>query len=57
MINLFERYVVDIANGNGSQHIVQVISSNKMGLNGKPFASIVRLAVLLAPTELQEGST
>ena len=57
MINLLERNIIDIANRNGCQHIVKVISTNQMGLYLYPFTSISSIGILLTPTELEEGST
>ena len=57
MVDLFERHVVNITNGNRCQHVVQVVSSDQMGLYLHPLALIVGISILLAPAELQEGGT
>ena len=57
MVYLLERNVVDIADGNGCQHIVEIVGSYQMRLHGLPFTLISSLMVLFAPAELQEGGT
>ena len=57
VVDLFERHVVDIANGNCSQHVVQIVSSDQMSLYLHPFTLIVGVGILLAPAELQEWGT
>ena len=57
MVYLLERNVVDIADGNGCQHIVEIVGSYQMRLHSLPFTLISSLMVLLAPAELQEGGT
>ena len=57
MINLLEGDVVNIADSDGSQHVVEVIGTNKVGLYLHPLAGVARIVVLLAPAELQERCT
>ena len=57
VINLLEGDVVDIAYRDGCQHVIQIVGTNEMRLDGKPFAHVTSISVLLAPTELEEWCT
>ena len=57
VVNLLEGDIIDISDGDGSEHVVKVIGTNQMGLHLHPLTRITGIMVLFPPAELQEGRT
>ena len=56
-VDVVERHVVDVADGNGGEHVVKVIGADEFRLYLHPRTGVTRVGVLLAPAETKERRT